>query len=323
MEVWHQMLNAAHIWFSYPNVTAIQLLVAVGLALAFGAVWLSAHWPPLFKYPWFWVLAVFSAFFTMAAFAFVRTPLQYYYDKLVNHFFTPATVSDWLMLLGIPAVLINGLVQEGAKMVPMVAWWWKEKRSITPAMGLAIGAVAGAAFGIFDAFQVFGSTFSSGWTTAAFSQGFTGIASFWERFFSIGFQTSISAMVGYGLARGKGWQYYLAAAGFHALFNYTSYIYNKQYLNLVQVETLIAFIAVVITAVVLIVRYRIRRDFPGEIAYDEVLYLEQEERYAAADAAARAEAATTAETVESGLEDTVSPPEETPPPGGDTGEKKD
>jgi RsiW-degrading membrane proteinase PrsW (M82 family) len=331
MDLWHQMLNEASAWFSYPNVSALQLLVAVGLAVAFGAVWLAAHWPPLFKRPWFWAVAVFSAFFTMAAFAFVHTPLQFYYDKLVNHFLNSATISDWLLLLGIPSVLIVGLVEEGAKMVPMLLYWWKDGRRITPAMGLAIGAVAGAAFGIFDAFQIFSSMFGGGWTTAAFSHGFTGIAGFWERFFTIGFHTAVSAMVGYGLARGKGWQYFLVAAGFHALFNYSAYFYAKQYFGLVQVETMLAVIAVIVTAVVLIVRYRLRRDFPGEAAYDPVLYLEYEERYAAEEAAAGAEAATTAATVESGIEDTVSPrdrpappaaPEE-PPSETATGEKKD
>ena len=321
MEVWHQMLNEASAWFSYHNVTALQILVAVGLAVAFGAIWLTAHWPPVLKRRWWWAIGVASAFLAMAAYAFVRTPLQFYYDKLVNHFLNSTTISDWIMLLGIPSVIFSGLVQEGAKMVPMVVYWQKVGRRITPATGLAIGAVAGAAFGIFDAFQVFGTLFGSGWTTAAFGSGFNGIATFWERFFTIGFQTAASAMVGYGLARGKGWQYYLVAAGFHALFNYSYYFYAKQYLGLVQVETLLAVIAVAVTAVVLIVRYRLRRDFPGEVAYDPVLFLEYEERYEAEYQAAVAEAAGTANNVRSGLgEDTVSPPEG--PSSGTEGEEK-
>ncbi len=313
MDVWHQMLNEATAWFSYPNATALQLLAAVGLAVVFGAVWLTAHWPPMLRRPWFWAVGVFSAFFTMAAFAFVRTPLQYYYDRLVNHFLSGATISDWLLLLGIPSVVIAGLVLEGAKMVPMLLYWQKEERRLTPAAGLALGAVAGAAFGIFDAFQIFSSLFGAGWTTAALSNGFPGFATFWERFFTIGFNTGVAAMVGYGLARGKGWQYLLVAAGFHALFNYTGYFYAKQYLGLTQVEVLLALIAVIITAVVLIVRYRLRRDFPGDAAYDPVLYLEYEERYAAEEAAAMAEAATTAETVVPG----VGPDETTPPEAGE------
>jgi RsiW-degrading membrane proteinase PrsW (M82 family) len=276
MDLWSQMTQALQSWFKYPNVSGTQLLIGFGIALAFGVVWLIAHWPPLFKRPWFWAIAVVSALVTMVAFAYVRTPLQFYYDKLVNHYLSPAAISDWLLLLGIPSVIISGLVQEGGKMVPMAFFWWKEDRRITPAMGLAIGAMAGAAFGIFEAFQVFGTMFGHGWTTAAFSEGFDGIAGFWERFFAVGFHTAISAMVGFGLARGKGWQYFLVAAGFHALFNYPAYFYAKQYLNLVQVEVIIAVIAVIITAVVLIVRYRLRRDFPGDIAYDADQFLEYE-----------------------------------------------
>jgi uncharacterized membrane protein YhfC len=280
MEVWNEIVNELRAWFSYPDVTTLQLLVAVGLAVAFGAAWLTAHWPPLFKRPWFWVIGIVSAFFTMAAFAFVRTPLQYYYDVLVNHFMSGAAIRDWLLLLGIPSVIISGLVQEGAKMVPMVLFWAKRDFRITPAMGLAIGAIAGAAFGIFDSFQAFGTVFSNGWTTASFSQGFNGIIDFWLRFFSIGFQTAASAMVGYGLARGKGWQYLLVASGFHAFFLYGAYFYTKGYFGLPQLGTFVAFVAVVITAVVLIVRYRLRRDFPGEAAYDPDQYLEEDEEFA-------------------------------------------
>ena len=285
MDLWQQMSNALTSWFSYPNVTALQLLAALGLAIAFGAIWLAAHWPPLFKRPWFWAIAVVSALLTAFAFAYVRTPLQYWYDQLVNRYMSPGAISDWLLLLGIPSIIISALVQEGAKMVPMIGFWWQEGRRITPAMGLAIGAMTGAAFGVFEAFQVFGSIFGSGWTTAAFGDGFTGIAGFWERFFAIGFHTAISAMVGFGLARGKGWQYFLVAAGFHALFNYPAYFYAKQYLNLVQVEVIIAVIAIILTAVVLIVRYRLRRDFPGEIAYDPDQFLEAEMEIDAAEQA--------------------------------------
>jgi RsiW-degrading membrane proteinase PrsW (M82 family) len=312
MDVWQQMVNAANSWFSYPDVTTLQMLAAVGLAVAFGAVWLAAHWPPLFKRPWLWAIGIVSAFLTMAAFAFVRTPVQIYYDKLVNHFLEPVAISDWLLLLGIPSVLISGLVQEGAKMVPMALYWWKEGRRITPAMGLAIGAAAGAFFGIFESFSVFGTMFSNGWTTAAFGHGFTGIAGFWERFFAIGFHTAVSAMIGYGLARGKGWQYFLVGSGFHALFNYPAYFYVKHYIGLAQVETIIAVIAVILTVVVLIVRYRLRRDFPDEAAYDADQYLEYEEEMAAA-AAAGVEAGGTDETasVDAGA---VAPPEEPPAP---------
>ena len=313
MEVWHAMLNAAEQWYVYQHVTALQLLVAVALAVAFGALWLTAHWPPIFKHPWFWVLGVGSAFFTMGVYAFIHTPLQFYYSKLVHHFLDSKTVVDWIMLLGIPSVIISGLVEEGAKMVPMVLYWRKQHRRITPAMGLAIGAVVGAGFGIFDAFQIFASQFGSGWTTAALGSGFNGIAGFWIRFFTIGLHMALSAMVGYGLARGKGWQYFLVASGFHAVFLYGNYFYQQGYFGVVQLGVFVACVSIVMTAIVLVVRYRQRRDYPGEAAYDPVLYLEYEERYAAEEAAARAEMAETADTVVSGIEDdSVSPPEAPP-----------
>ena len=57
----------------------------------------------------------------------------------------------WLLLAGIPAILLSGLVQEGSKLVPVVVYWWRKGRNIDPKLGLAIGAVAGLGLGVFEA----------------------------------------------------------------------------------------------------------------------------------------------------------------------------
>ena len=275
--LWEQVIDLFKSWFVYQNVSVLQVLAGLGLALGFGAVWLAAHWPPLFKRPSFWLIAVVSAFLTMLAVVFVQYPIQYWYDRFLLHFWDLTAIDDWLLLAGIPAVLVSGLVQEGAKMAPMAVFWLKHGRRITPAMGLAIGAVAGAAFGVFEAFWVAERILGAGWTVAAFGDGFFGIAGFWERFFAVGFHTAVSAMIGYGLARGQGWQYYLVGSAFHALFNYGRFFLQKGYFSLVQLETVVAVIAVLLSAVVLIVRWRITRDFPGEGAYDPDRYVDYSE----------------------------------------------
>ena len=35
-------------WFANPS------LIGIGLALAFGTIWLVGYWPPLFRRPWLW-----------------------------------------------------------------------------------------------------------------------------------------------------------------------------------------------------------------------------------------------------------------------------
>jgi len=270
--MWEQMMAFLKSFFIYPGLDWYMMLIAIGLAIVFGAIWLCAHWPPLFKKHWLWAVAAVSAFLALLAVAFVQIPLQHWASQALGHFWSQETIINWLLLAGIPAVLISGLVQEGAKMVPMAVWWWRSGRNIDPRMGLAIGAVAGAAFGIFEAVWAHGRIFAAGWTLNAIqTDGFTGIAGFWERFFAVGFHITVSALVGYGLAKGKGWQFYLIAAALHGLLNYGAVVLQYAYLQtgtygLVQLETYAAALAVVVTAIVLLLRWRKPVDENGETA---------------------------------------------------------
>ncbi len=254
--LWQQMESFLKSFFIFPGLKLEWVLISAGIAILFGAIWVYAHWPPLFKKHWLWAVAVFSAFFTMLAITFVQIPLQYWSGTALNHFFSQKTIISWLLLAGVPSILLSGLVQEGAKMIPAVVYWWRNGRKITPRMGLAIGAVAGAAFGIFEAYWVFGQMFAAGWTFNAIrADGFVGIAGLLERFFTIGFHTAAGALTGYGLAKGKGWQFYLIAAGLHSLLNYVVLFSQKGYFTLAQVELWVAAVAVGTTVWVLLLRW--------------------------------------------------------------------
>ena len=259
--MWEQMMAFLKSFFVFPGLKPEWMLVGVVLALVFGAIWLCAHWPPLFKKPWLWPVMVVSAFLTLLAITFVQIPLQNWAGEAMMHFWDQMTLVDWLLLVGIPGVLLSGLVQEGAKMVPMVFWWWRSGRNIDPKLGLAIGAIAGAGFGIFEAVWVHNQLFAAGWTMQALqTDGFLGVAGFWERFFAVGFHIAVSALAGYGLAKGKGWQFYLIAAGLHALLNYSAvvrqYIYfQKGFDTLVQVEVFVAILAVAVAVWALLLRW--------------------------------------------------------------------
>jgi RsiW-degrading membrane proteinase PrsW (M82 family) len=231
----------------------------IGLAIAFGAVWLAAYRPPLFRKPWLWAVLVGSAFLTLAAVSFIQIPLQVWTGQALDHFWSQEVLMNWILLAAIPQMLLGGLVQEGSKLVPVVVYWWRSGKNIDPKLGLAIGAVAGAGFGIFEAQTVFNGIFASGWTWAAVQAGgFTALLLFWDWFFTVACNIAFSALAGYGLARGWGWQFYLIASVLHAVLNYGVILLETGHLTDLHFEIYIAVLAALVTAWALWLRWRKR-----------------------------------------------------------------
>jgi len=246
-------------FFQNPSGLGIYLAIAIGLAIAFGAVWLAGYRPPLFKKPWLWAVLVSSAFLTLAAISFVQIPLQSWAGQALNHFWSQEVLMRWILLAAIPSILLTGLVQEGAKLVPVVVYWWRSGKNIDPKLGLAIGAVAGAGFGIFEAQYWHNIIFDSGWTWEAVQiYGFIALLGFWERFFTVAAHIAFSALAGYGLARGWGWgwKFYFIASGLHGLLNYGAVLWLAGVLTDIPVEIYIAVLAVLVTAWALWLRWR-------------------------------------------------------------------
>jgi RsiW-degrading membrane proteinase PrsW (M82 family) len=244
-------------FFQNPSASGIYLAIAIGLAIAFGAVWLAGYRPPLFKKPWLWAVLVSSPFLTLAAVSFIQIPLQVWAGQALNHFWSQEVLMSWILLAGIPQILLSGLVQEGSKLVPMVVYWWRSGKSIDPKLGLAIGAVAGAGFGIFEAQWAHNLIFASGWTWEAVQTGgFMALLGFWERFFTVAAHIAFSALAGYGLARGWGWQFYLIASVLHGLLNYGIVLLQAGLFTFVHVEIYVAALAVLVTAWALWLRWR-------------------------------------------------------------------
>ena len=225
-----------------------MVLLAIVLGLVFGAIWLTFYRPPLFKKAQLWVVAVVSAVLTWTAIAFVQDPLQSWYGQALNHFWNQATIERWMLLAGIPLVLLSGLVQEAFKLAPVLVYWWHNGKRFTPKFGLIVGAVSGAGFGIFEAIWVHNQIFVSGVSWSLLGDSWLGL---WERFFSVAFHIALSALTGYGLAKRKGWQFYLIAAFLHGLMNYSIILIEKNLLTSFQDEMITAILAVAVTAVAL------------------------------------------------------------------------
>jgi RsiW-degrading membrane proteinase PrsW (M82 family) len=248
------MVNCFVSFFQNPSAWGI------GLAIGFGAVWLACYRPPLFKKPWLWAVLAGGAFLTPAAACFIAIPLQMWTVQALDHFRSQEVLLRWILPAAI--TLIGGLVGEGAKMVPVVVYWRRSGKNIDPKLGLAIGAVAGAGFGILIARLSLNAIFFIPWVPWETIQagGFVALPVFWESFFRVATNIAFSALAGYGLARGRGWQFYLIASGLSALLGYGTLLLVKLLPNYAEIYTAIytAVVAVAVTACALWLRWRKR-----------------------------------------------------------------
>jgi len=243
--------------FIYPGLPWTKLLLGVGLAIAFGAFWFAPYWTPIFKKPWAWAVLVGGAIVSWIAVSFVQIPLQLWTGQALSHFWSQEILMSSLLFAGIPQILLSGLVQEGSKLIPVVVYWWRKGKNIDPKLGLIIGAVAGLGLGIFEALWVHNTVFSAGWSWELVQAGgLTALAPFWERFFTVAFHTASSALAGYGLAKGWGWQFYLIASFLHAFLNYSVIPLQMGLMTAIHLEIFVAVWALLVTGGALWLRWR-------------------------------------------------------------------
>ena len=70
-----QMIRFFESAFNFSSLGGELILVAIGIGLVFGVVWLTPYWPPMTKRPGLWIVSVVSAFLTWTAIAFIQLPL--------------------------------------------------------------------------------------------------------------------------------------------------------------------------------------------------------------------------------------------------------
>ena len=259
----NQMVNFFTSAFYFPGTNWKLIILSIELSFVFGAIWLALYRPQLFWKRSLWIIAGVSAILTWAAVAFVQIPLQSWTGQAIIHIWSESTLTKWILLAAIPQILLSGIVQEAAKLAPVLFFWWRNKRNFTPQFGLIAGAVAGAGFGIFEAIWVHNQIFVSGWNLHLIgAEGFSSLLGFWERFFSIAFHISASALAGYGLAKRKGWQFYLLASLLHGVMNYSIVLLQTNKLTVIQDEIVTAIFAVALTIVVLWLRWHKTKEIP-------------------------------------------------------------
>ncbi len=235
----------------------------VGLALLFGAVWLLALRPLGWRRPGAWGVFIAGAALFAPSIGWVQAPVQ----ELIGGWFLDrlgfSRYQDLLLVTGIPVVLLSGLVREAAKLAPVLVFRWRAHGNFNPRLGLSIGAMAGAGFGIYEAQWVLSAMVSGGWTWGIVDEvGIVGLVPFWERFFVVGFHVAVTALAGWGLARGLGWRFYLLASALHFLMNYAMLFFSKGLITSLQVEIYVAVFAALLFLLVLRLRGRRSQEPP-------------------------------------------------------------
>lgn len=237
-------------WFSNPS------LAAIGIAILMGIFWYALYLPPLRGYGFLWAVGIASALITLLAIVIVQMPLQALVGMLLARAFEPDTLTRWIYVLGIPQILLSGFVQEAAKLVPIFFVWYHAERYLDAKVGLIIGATAGLGFGVFEAMWAMNQAYAAGWSWATVSAaGFSGLMPVWERFFTVSGHIAFSALAGYGLARERGWIFFLIAAGLHSLLNYTVVMLQAELITVTTLEILIALLATAASGWVLYLRH--------------------------------------------------------------------
>ena len=243
--VFSQIFAQLIAYFSYVT------LSGSGLSLLFGLLWLLLYRPPLFKQPRLWLVMLGGALAGMLAVSVIQTPLS----SLINNLWQEGAGLGRLLLVGVLSVVMIGLVQEGAKLIPLLVLRRRQGGQMGEQQGLSAGAVSGFGYGFLETFYVMNFLFASGWNWDVLGNEYpalvlTGV----ERVCMLGLNMGLSALVGWGLARGKGLRFYLLAAGLHALVSFISFLMANLSFPVVIAEMALMVIIVVLTVVTLSMR---------------------------------------------------------------------
>lgn len=251
-----QILDAFKSFFIIPNIPATSALIAVAIAILFGAIWIAAFYPPLFRQPWLWVILVASFFATAILTAFIQLPFQYAVTKIFDTFLSRQDMLVYFLIVGIPVAIIAAIVQVGAKLLPVIIYWIAGKRTLEPKTALFFGLFAGAGVGVIEAFQFNSQLFAFGWDISLIKiNGLVAILPFIERFFIIGFHASAIAIAAYGLAKGKWWQFSLVVVVLYFIHNYSSVLLGLRVINAGYIEIIILIVAILTAAGALWLRW--------------------------------------------------------------------
>lgn len=236
-------------------------IYGITIALLFAAIWLAPFYNSIIKRTYAWVIFLCSAILTTFAIAFIQDPLQILTGDVCYKYFQKYNPTIIIFLIPVFTNLIAGVVQETAKLLPVLLYWRSMQRALSPAEMLFLGVMGGVGFGFFEAQWVANRVISSGWNLDLIrSEGISAAAGFIERFFSVGCHTAWTAIAAYGLTRRKWYLYFLIVVFAHALADYDASLYSLGVFDLLDAEIAIAINCCLSVAFAIELRIRAKRD---------------------------------------------------------------
>ncbi len=232
--------------------------------------WRSALLAALMALPWLWLLArgrlkgrylwaavaVGAALFPISI-AWVQVPAQGVLSALWLRLLREEGIGRYLLLVGLPSLVVASLVQEGVKLLVAAAALRLGGDRRNAQYGLALGAAAGAGYGAFEAFWVFNLTLSTGWSPATVQLlGVEALLGLVERAFTVPFHIGATALAGYGYASGRPWRFLLLSVALHTLVNYAALLLQAGLLGIWATEAWIAAFALGTVGLALRLRHR-------------------------------------------------------------------
>jgi hypothetical protein len=238
-----QMFQLFTSFYTLPKASWEWVVFAIGLSLVFGAAWIASFWPPLFKKWWLWLVLVAAFILPTLVIAFIQFPVQALLGQaLINFlggFFQPIAVN---LITGFVIAIISALIIQGILLVPVLYYKLNKAGEFTPRFGLMVGALAGAVLGMIQAYMLFGKLVEIGIGSVLAANPLTYLA-FFERFLGVALFAGTTALVGYGLAKGKGWQAYLIMSAVHFVYTYCSLLLAAKVLNLPATEVILSLLS--------------------------------------------------------------------------------
>ena len=229
------------------------------LAVAFALPWLLLLVGRWLRRPWVWVVIVLGAALFPVSIGWIQVPIQQAINALYVQHVPPETLQRYALLAAVPLVLIAGLVQEVVKFIDAVGGLFLIRARHVPAVGLALGAAAGAGYGAMEAFWVFNQIFAAGFTWATVQLGgIAALAGFIERFFTVMFHTAVVALAAYGYATRRPWRYLLLAIALHTLVDYLVPLLQYGVITSVETQILVGLVSAAAMVAALWVGWRVR-----------------------------------------------------------------
>ncbi len=232
--------------------------------------WRSALLALLFSLPWLWLVArgylrrpavwltlVLAAVVFSPSIALIQVPIQQVLNALWIATIRVPAIQANLILVGLPSVLVSGIIQEAAKLLVAMLGLRLLGEAKGRLSGLALGGASGAGYGAFEAFWVFNTIFGTGFGLATIQlAGPVALLGFYERFVTVPFHVGTAALSGYGYATGRTWRFLLVAILLHTAANWSALFLQAKVLGALEVEGWITVVSALAIGAALWLRYR-------------------------------------------------------------------